>query len=143
MPRTSRQGVKRAVGLALLALCAQGLAGCGFFDRSSDRDQKEAEIRVVPVAANSAVALQASDVIKIMRTSGFSDRQIFYFGAKVRDALMRYGGADIKVADRFEASYRVQGDLVWIGTNRGPFLYDVKNGEFRLGPQSSAPRAPR
>jgi len=89
---------------------------------------------VQPVSNTSAIRLTADDVIAILRKLGHTDRQIFEVGEDLRNALLNYGGAKIRVGDQFDSALRAEGFHVWIQSlSRGTFVYDVKSHEFTLG----------
>jgi len=132
------------VRTVLLTACTLCLIGCGYF-RRDEAAWRESQLRIVPLSNTEALALSADDVINIMRRSGFTDRQIYHFGVDLRNALMTSGGAQARLGENdVEALFRVQNDLVWIGTlSRGSFIYDVKNHEFLLGGRSQSAGRPQ
>ncbi len=92
-------------------------------------------VSVQPVSNTSAIRLTVDDVIVILRKLGHTDAQVFELGEDLRDALLNYGGAKIRVGDQVDSGLRAEGFHVWIfSLSRGTFVYDVKSHEFTLGP---------
>ena len=123
----------------VLGLIVSGLVGCGIFNRKSAKDRR-LELQITAIPNNSAVDLSPRDVVSLMRASGFVDKQIYEYGPDFRQALLEFGGAQIAIGEgQVEAMYKVQGDLVWVTTmTRGNFVYDVKAGQFRMGPKAQS-----
>ncbi len=109
--------------LTLLALLALGVVGCA-------RDSTG--IRVVPMSNRNVLALSPTDVVEVMRRSGFSDNQILEYGTDLRNGLAESGAVQIKIGKKVEAVFAINlndGDYVYISTRlRGNFIYDVDSG---------------
>jgi hypothetical protein len=109
------------IALALLALLALGVVGCGYTG-----------IQVIPLSNRHILALSADDVVQVMRGAAFSDRQILAYGTDLRNGLAQYGAVQIKVNKKLEAVFAInldRGDCVYISTRlRGNFIYNVKTG---------------
>lgn len=119
-----------------LAILFSGLLGCAGSGRASrPAEGVDVAVSVQPVRNTSALRLTADDVIAILRQLGHTDQHIFEVGEDLRDALLNYGGAKIRIGDQTDAALKVQGFHVWIQSlRRGTFVYDVKSHEFILGP---------
>ncbi len=118
-----------------LAFVLSGLVGCGGrWPAPQPAQGADLPVLVQPVSNTSAIRLTADDVIAILRKLGHTDRQIFEVGEDLRNALLNYGGAKIRVGDQFDSALRAEGFHVWIQSlTRGTFIYDVKSHEFDLG----------
>ena len=108
-----RSGAKGA-GLALLILAA-ALGGC-----------EPPRMRVIPLTGRDIAPLEADDVVVAMRRGGFSDQEILELGPDVRNALACSGMAMIRIADKVEAIFAVDGNFLHVSTRRrGSFIYDL------------------
>lgn len=95
---------------------------------------RSAGFEVIPLSNQEVVALDADDVVQVMRRAGFSDEQILRLGTDLRNALLYSGAVQIKLRDKVEAVFAVHGDYVFITTRlRGSFIYDVNRGWVKLG----------
>jgi hypothetical protein len=78
------------------------------------------------------LALDADDVVQIMRRAGFSDSQILEYGTDLRNGLAESGAVQIKIGRKVEAVFAVNlndGNCVYISTRlRGNFIYNVDSG---------------
>ena len=114
----------------LMAAFVITVAGCG-------QKTANSRLQLVPLSNQHAVDLSVSDVIEIMRRTGFSDEQIAEFGKKMRDGLSLSGATQLKVGDNVEAIFAVRKDCVYITTRmRGSFIYNVRTGWVTPSPQS-------
>ena len=110
------------VGLSFLAMVMA--AGCSSLDRASQR--------VVAFNNQDVVALDANDMVRIMRRAGFSDQQVLDLGTDLRNAMASAGAAQVICEKKVEVTFVVDGDVVRAATrNRGAFVYDVKSRAFR------------
>lgn len=107
--------------IVLLVLLALGIVGCA-----------NRGIQVVPLSNRNVLALDADDIIQVMRRAGFSDRQILEYGTDVRNGLAESGAVQIKISNKVEAVFainRENGDCVYTSTRlRGNFIYNVDTG---------------
>jgi len=104
--------------LTLLSLLALGVVGCG-----------RTGIQLTPLSNRNVLALSADDVVQVMRRAGFSDVQILEHGPDLRDGLAQSGAVQIKINNRVEAVFAINGDSVYISTRlRGNFIYNVNTG---------------
>ena len=96
--------------------------------------------KVVALPNRETVALDADDVVRIMRMAGFSDSQILNMGTDLRNQLARAGAAQVQLGDKVEASFAVNGRYVYVATSmHGSFIYDTAAG---AAPSSGSPAAP-
>ena len=109
--------------LSLLLFLALLPAGCA---------TSQSHGRVDPLPSQQVVALNSDDIVRVMRRAGFSDEQILEFGTDVRNGLASSGAAQVRVGDKVEAIFAVDGNYLH-GTSRlrGSFIYDLKTGHFR------------
>jgi len=102
----------------LLALLAFGVVSCA-----------PQGLEVVPLSNRNVLTLSSDDIVRVMRVAGFSDNQILEYGTYLHDALSNSGAAQIKIRNRLEAVFAINGDAVYISTRlRGNFIYNVKTG---------------
>jgi len=102
----------------LLALLAFGVVSCA---------QKGFE--VIPLNYQEVLTLSSDDIVRVMRRAGFSDNQILEYGTDLHDALSRSGAAQVKISNKLQAVFAINGDSVYISTRlRGNFIYNVKTG---------------
>jgi len=105
----------------LFLVMAIGLAGCA-----------GPGARVMAIGGQDVVALDADDVVRVMRRAGFSDQQVIDLGTDVRNALASTGGAQVRVGRKVEALFAVDGQyLHGSSRRRGSFIYDLATHEFR------------
>ena len=117
-----RGGFSGAVGLSFLAMAMA--AGCSTFEPGSQR--------VVALNNQDVVALDANDMVRIMRRAGLSDQQVLDLGTDLRNALASAGAAHVVCEKKVEVIFVVDGDVVRATTrHRGTFIYDVKRRAFR------------
>jgi hypothetical protein len=108
------------IGLLLLMLLAFGLTGCAY---------QNTGIQIIPVSNREVLALNADDVVQIMRRSGFSDNQIMQYGTDMRNGLAQSGAVEIRINKKVEAVFAVNGDSIYISTRlRGNFIYNIRTG---------------
>lgn len=108
------------IGLLLLMLLAFGLVGCAY---------QNTGIQIIPVSNREVLALNADDVVQIMRRSGFSDNQIMQYGTDMRNGLAQSGAVEIRINKKVEAVFAVNGDSIYISTRlRGNFIYNIRTG---------------
>jgi hypothetical protein len=106
--------------LLLLMLSAFGLVGCAY---------QNTGIQVIPVSNRQVLALNADDVVQIMRRAGFSDYQIMQYGPTLRNGLAHSGAVEIRINKKVEAVFAVNGDAIYISTRlRGNFIYNIRTG---------------
>jgi len=88
-------------------------------------------LRLMPLSNRDIIALNAEDIVQIMRRAGFSDEQILQLGTEMRNSMAQYGAVQIKTPDsnKIEATFAVHDHCVYISTrSRGSFIYSVKTG---------------
>lgn len=108
------------IGLLLLMLLAFGLTGCA---------HQNTGIQIIPVSNREVLALNADDVVQIMRRAGFSDNQIMQYGTDLRNGLAQSGAVEIRINKKVEAVFAVNGDSIYISTRlRGNFIYNIRTG---------------
>ena len=120
MKLISQGSIKGGVIVAslLLALLAFGVVSCA-----------PRGLEVVPLSNQNVLTLSSDDIVRVMRVAGFSDYQILEYGTYLHDALSNSGAAQIKIRNRLEAVFAINGDAVYISTRlRGNFIYNVKTG---------------
>ncbi len=84
---------------------------------------------VIPLSNQDAVTLSADDIMQLMRQAGFSDEQILELGTDLRNGLALSGAAQLKLGDKVEAIFAVQGNRVYVTTRlRGSFIYRCGKG---------------
>lgn len=89
-------------------------------------------MQVLPVANRDVIALDADDIVRLMRRAGFSDEQIIDAGTELRNSLATSGGASIRTGDRVQAVFAVDGNCVHVSSHQtGSAIYDVESGRFR------------
>jgi hypothetical protein len=107
--------------LVLLLACQS--AGCAAAEQHG---------QVAALGNQQAAALDADDVVRIMRRAGFNDQQILELGTDLRNALASTGAAQIRVGRSVEAIFAADEQTVCGSSRqRGPFVYDLKTGCFR------------
>jgi hypothetical protein len=79
------------------------------------------------------MALNAKDIVQIMRRAGFSNEQILQLGTDVRNSLAQYGAVQVETpgSNKIEATFAVHDhdQCIYISTRlRGSFIYSVKTG---------------
>jgi len=123
--QVSRNGGVIVVSL-LLALLAFGVVSCAAhrgIEVVPLRNQKTDRVSL------NVLTLSSDDIVRVMRQAGFSDNQILEYGTDLHIALSREGAAQIKIRNRLEAIFAINGDAVYISSrSRGNFIYNVKTG---------------
>jgi len=120
MKLISQGSIKGGVIVAslLLVLLAFGVVSCA-----------PRGLEIVPLSNRNVLNLSSDDIVRVMRVAGFSDNQILEYGTYLHDALSNSGAAQIKIRNRLEAVFAINGDAVYISTRlRGNFIYNVKTG---------------
>ena len=104
----------------LLIMMASGLSGC-----TGNRG-----FELFPLNnQQNVLTLSSDDIVRVMRRAGFSDNQILQHGEDLHIALAQYGAAQIKIRNKLEAVFAINGDAVYISTRlRGNFIYNTKTG---------------
>jgi len=124
--QVSRNGGVIVVSL-LLALLAFGVVSCA----------AHRGLEVVPLhsnrtdkASSNVLTLSSDDIVRVMRQAGFSDNQILEYGTDLHSALSQAGAAQIKIRNRLEAIFAINGDAVYISSRlmKRNFIYNVKTG---------------
>jgi hypothetical protein len=112
-----------ALVLPLLLLSLE-VAGC------ANPDAPDAHVMIL--GNQDVTALDADDVVRIMRQAAFSDQQIIDLGTDLRNALAAGGAAQIRVGKMVEAIFAVDGPYLGVSSRRrGSFIYDPRTGRFR------------
>ncbi len=110
-----------ALGLSSL-LVAVGPAGCA----------GDPAGRVMALPNAQVTALTADDVVRVMQRAGFSDQQILDLGTDLRNCIASCGAAQIRVGDKTEAIFAVNGKYLHASSRRrGSFIYDLEKRQFR------------
>jgi len=120
-----RPGVRlmMLVGMAVLAV---QLAGCASLGRGGSRPRVEA------FPNRYVAALEAGQVVQVLRRAEFSEREILEIGLDLRNALAVSGGARVFRNNRTVAIFVVHADYVHGASwERGSFIYSTLTGEFR------------
>lgn len=90
------------------------------------------DAQVVVLNNQQVVALDADDVVRVMRRAGLSDRQILDLGTDLRNALASAGAAQIRVGKKIEAIFAVDRPYLHASSRRrGSFIYDLQERRFR------------
>lgn len=77
------------------------------------------DLRVTAMSTSRTAALEAAQVVQVMRYAGFSDEQILESGTDVRNAISQAGGANIRIGDRTEALLAVEGQTLHVSSRSG------------------------
>ena len=110
-----RLGLLLALPMAILAGCANNPDG-----------------RVIAMPNRQVAGLDADDVVRVMQRAGFSDEQILELGTELRNGLASSGAAQIRVGDKVESIFAVDGRYLHVSSRRrGSFIYDLKTGRVR------------
>lgn len=135
-----RSGVPARYGPLLLVFLSFSMVGCTQIGElsSSISDKltgRSTGFKIISLSNQDVAALDADDVVHVMRRAGFSDEQILALGTELRNALLYSGAVQVKLRDKVEAVFAVHGDYVFITTRlRGSFIYDAKkHGWVKLG----------
>lgn len=89
------------------------------------------EFRITPLNNKNTIALNANDIVQMMRRVGFSDEQILELGGRMRDSLLHSGAAQLKIGNNVEAIFAVNNNFVYVATRlRGSFIYDVEKSRI-------------
>lgn len=87
---------------------------------------------VIAVPNRQVAGLSADDTVRVMRRAGLADRQILELGTELRNALASSGAANVRVGNKVEAIFAVDGDCLHASSRtRGSFIYDLKKRTFR------------
>jgi hypothetical protein len=87
---------------------------------------------VTPIPSRDIIALDAEDVVTVMRRSGFDDDQILAQGTEIRNALSTTGSARISVGKKTEALFMVVDRYIHVSSRlRGNFIYDTQTKDIR------------
>jgi hypothetical protein len=117
----------------LILIPALSIMGCA----PSTTSCPSSELRITPLDNKNTIALNANDIVQLMRQVGFSDEQILELGDRIHDSLLHSGAAQLKVGDKVEVIFAVNNNFVYVATrSRGSFIYDVKNGRIVSSYQS-------
>lgn len=112
------------VSAGLVALCV-GVAGCA-------HQQRLVGGEVQPVPNNDLAALNADDIVLMMRRAGFSDDEILKYGPRVRNDIAVSGGSRVATHSIVAAIFAVHGENVYVSTQRaGTFRYNYRTQTFR------------
>ncbi|MHC4122476.1 MAG: hypothetical protein ACYSSI_02795 [Planctomycetota bacterium] len=115
--------------LWVMLILALNVAGC--VDTA-----KQSTLHIVPLSNQDTLALNANDIVQVMRQAGFSDEQILEHGTNMHDGLSMAGATQLKVGNEVEAIFAVRGNCVYITSRmRGSFIYDVRTGWVTPSPQ--------
>ena len=116
------RSVRTGLPARLALLLALALPGCA--------NNPNGQVIALP---NQQVAdLDADDVARVMRRAGFADQQILELGAELRNSLAASGAAQIRIHDKVEAIFAVDGRYLHVASRRrGSFIYDLEKHAFR------------
>ena len=111
-----------AIGVAaVLTLLTLSLTGCA-----------NSRARVISLSNREIAALDADDIVRVMRRAGFSDDQVIDLGPDLRNMLASSGAAKIQVGNKVEAIFSVDGHYLYASSyRRGSFIYDLGKRRFR------------
>ena len=88
--------------------------------------------RVLAMPNRQVAGLDADDVVRVMQRAGFSDEQILELGTELRNSLSSSGAAQIRVRDKVESIFAVDGRYLHVSSRRrGSFIYDLQTGRVR------------
>jgi hypothetical protein len=117
----------------LILISALSIMGCA----PSTTSYPLSELRITPLNNKNTIALNANDIVQMMRWVGFSDEQILKLGGRMHDSLLHSGAAQLEIGNKVEAIFAVNDNFVYIATrSRGSFIYDVKRGRIVSSSQS-------
>ena len=146
MVRSSRHHGNLAVlGALVLGLT---LSGCLPVMQQRSRSNEASRMQIVPYSAQYAVALEARDIVAIMRAANFNDQQIYEYGPQLRNALMTVGGAQVQIHSAKETKIAVlfeirEDDYVLVSSAAsGYFVYDARKHAFGLRDSSQNTQPP-
>lgn len=118
------QGHARSLARLWILLALALAAGTGCAPRRTGQ--------VTPVSNREVIALTADDTVRLMQRAGFSEEQVLEFGTDLRNALATTGAVQIRIADKVEAIFAVDGEYVYGSSRRrGSFVYEPRTGAFR------------
>ncbi|MEX0655610.1 MAG: hypothetical protein WD534_14080 [Phycisphaeraceae bacterium] len=121
-------------------LCAVMLLACGTLLGGCQSAQEPA--RVSAMSTSHTAALDAPQVVRIMRYAGFSDEQILDLGTDVRNAVAQAGGANIRIGERTEALLAVEGQTLHVSSRSGGTqLINLQTGRIVDGATAEKPDA--
>ena len=87
---------------------------------------------MISLSNREIAALDADDIVRVMRRAGFSDDQVIDLGPDLRNMLASSGAAKIQVGNKVEAMFSVEGDSLYASSyRRGSFIYDLGKQRFR------------
>lgn len=87
---------------------------------------------VQPLPNEYLAELDADDVARVMRRSGFSDDLILELGPRVRNALATNGATRVLTGHSVEAIFAVEDNLLYAASRRrGSFIYELHENQFR------------
>jgi len=88
-------------------------------------------MRVLSLSSRDIAPLEADDIVVTMRRCGFPNQEILDFGPDVRNTLALSGAAMIRIGDKVEALFAVDGNFLHVSTRRrGSFIYDLSKKAF-------------
>jgi len=88
-------------------------------------------MRVLSLSSRDIAPLEADDIVVTMRRCGFPDPEILALGPDVRNTLASSGAAMIRIGDKVEALFAVDGNFLHVSTRRrGSFIYDLSKKAF-------------
>jgi hypothetical protein len=109
--------VPAALALLLILLSA---GGC-----SRGRMEHSAPL-VTSLPTADVVGLDADNTVRLMRRAGFTDGEILQIGPHLRNALAQQGGARVRVGDKIEAIFAVDGTRLHVTSRRtGSFIHEL------------------
>jgi hypothetical protein len=126
MKHISRDISETGIWLILISVLSI-IMGCA----PSTTSYPSSELHIIPLNNKNTIALNANDIVQMMRRVGFSDEQILALGGRMRDSLLHSGAAQLKISNKVEAVFAVNNNFVYVATRlRGSFIYDVKKGRI-------------
>ena len=121
MRTQARHSRARSAQAGLLLLLVLQIAGCA-----------NSNPQVMALPNRHMAALNSDDIVRVMKQAGLSDEVILEHGTKLRNSLASSGAAQIRIGDKVEAIFAVDGDYLHVTSRlRGSFIYEVKTGRIR------------
>jgi hypothetical protein len=89
-------------------------------------------MKLVPVANEEKVPLDAEDVVLLLSAAGFSEQEILDKGRELRNKLARHGAVNLRSEGRTVVMFAVRSGLVHVVTTTvGSFVYDPATDTVR------------
>lgn len=86
--------------------------------------------QVLAFSSQNVIALDAMDVVRIMRQAGFHDELILKLGPSLRNTLATSGGARLFINNKVEAAFAADHDRIYVSSRRsGSFIYNPQTDQ--------------